>query len=84
MSRQSALVTGWIGVLLGLGLGVYLQSFLIGIPLLLFALQRYLTSSQTVELERLSIRSGIALTIATIATFGLYVFVIAAIHHVRF
>jgi Zn-dependent protease len=78
VSRKSALIAGWIGILTGLGLAIYLQSFLIGIPFLLFALQRYLTSSQTIELERLSFAGGIALPLASIATFVLYVFVISA------
>jgi Zn-dependent protease len=76
VSRKSALIAGWIGVLAGLGLAVYLQSFLVGIPFLLFALQRCLTSSQTIELERLSFAGGIALALASIATFVLYVVVI--------
>jgi Zn-dependent protease len=76
VSRKSALIAGWIGILTGLGLAIYLQSFLIGIPFLLFALQRYLTSSRTIELERLSFAGGIALALASIATFVLYVFVI--------
>jgi Zn-dependent protease len=40
VSRKLALIAGWIGVLAGLVVAVYLQSFLIGIPFLLFALQR--------------------------------------------
>jgi Zn-dependent protease len=79
VSRKSALVVGWIGVLVGLGLALYLQSFLIGIPFLLFALQRYLSGGQTVELERLSVAAGIALALALIATVVLYVFVITAL-----
>lgn len=77
VSRKSALIVGWIGVLTGLGLAIYLQSFLIGIPFLLFALQRYLTSSQTIQFDRLSLAGGIALSLASIATFLLYVFVIS-------
>ena len=76
VSRKSALIAGWVGVLIGLGLAVYLQSFLIGIPFLLFALTRYLTGSQTIELERLSRAGGIALALASIAVFVLYVVVI--------
>jgi Zn-dependent protease len=76
VSRKSALIAVWIGILTGLGLAIYLQSFLIGVPFLLFALQRYLASSQTIELERLSLAGGITLTLASIATFVLYVFVI--------
>ena len=72
VSRKSALIAAWIGILTGLGLAIYLQSFLIGIPFLLFALQRYLTSSQTIELERLSFPGGIALPFASIAAFVLY------------
>lgn len=30
VSRTSALIVGWIGILVGLGLAIYLQSFLIG------------------------------------------------------
>ena len=78
VSRKSALIGGWIGILAGLGLAIYLQSVLIGIPFLLFALQRYLSSSQTIELERLSLAGGTALALALIATFALYVFVINA------
>ncbi|KRR18976.1 hypothetical protein CQ14_19000 [Bradyrhizobium lablabi] len=85
VSRKSALIVGWIGVLIGLGLAIYLQSFLIGIPFLLFALQRYLMGSQTVELERLSIGNGIALALASVAAFVLYVLIITALmaKHVR-
>ena len=79
VSRKSALIAGWIGVLTGLGLAIYWQSFLIGIPFLLFALQRYLSGSQTIELERLSVGGGVALALALIATFVLYVFVITAL-----
>jgi Zn-dependent protease len=80
VSRKSALIAGWIGVLTGLGLAIYWQSFLIGIPFLLFALQRYLSGSQTIELERLSFGGGVALALASIATFFLYVFVVTALH----
>jgi Zn-dependent protease len=76
VSRKSALIAGWIGVLTGMGLAVYLQSFLIGIPFLLFALQRYLIGSQTIQLERLSLAGGTALALASIATFVLYVLLI--------
>ncbi len=78
VSRKSALIAAWIGILAGLGLAIYLQSFLIGIPFLLFALQRYLASSQTVQLERLSLAGGIALPFAAITAFILYVLVINA------
>ena len=76
ISRKSALILAWIGLLAGLGLAVYLQSFLIGIPFLLFALQRYLTNSKTIELQRLSLASGIALALASIASFAVYAAVI--------
>jgi Zn-dependent protease len=78
VSRKSALIAAWIGILTGLGLAIYLQSFLIGIPFLLFALQRYLTSNQTIELERLTFAGGTALSLASIAIFVLYIFVISA------
>lgn len=76
VNRKSALIIGWVGVLTGLSLAVYLQSFLIGIPFLLFTLQRYFAGSQTIELERLSFASGIALALASIATFVLYVLLV--------
>jgi len=78
VSRKSALVAGWIGILIGLGLAIYLQSFLIGIPFLLFALQRYLAGNQAVELERLSFARGIALALASIATFFVCILVVKA------
>jgi Zn-dependent protease len=76
VSRKSALIAGWIGVLAGLGLAIYWQSFLVGIPFLLFGLQRYLAGSRGIELEPLSIAGGTALALASIATFALYVFVL--------
>jgi Zn-dependent protease len=79
VNRKSALIVGWIGVLVGLGLALYLQSFLIGIPFLLFALQRYLSGGQTVELERLSFGGGVALALASIVAFVLYVLVIVTL-----
>jgi hypothetical protein len=84
VSQRAALVAGWIGILAGLGLAVYLQSFLIGIPFLLFALQRYLAGGKTMELEPLSVAGGIALTLASIATFVLYVVIIGVGRTVRF
>ena len=78
VSRRAALVAGWIGILAGLGIAAYLQSFLIGIPFLLFALQRYLTGGKTMDLEPLSVTGGIALTLASIAAFAMYIFVITA------
>jgi len=78
VSRKFALIVSWIGVLTGLGLALYLQSLLLGIPFLLFALQRYLASSQPIRLERLTLAGGIALALASIVTFMLYIFVINA------
>jgi Zn-dependent protease len=80
VNRKSALIVGWIGVMIGLGLAVYLRSFLIGVPFLLFALQRYLTGGQTAALERLSIAGGIALALASTATLVLYVWLIASVN----
>jgi Zn-dependent protease len=71
VSRKSAQIAGWIGVLAGFGLAIYWQSFLIGIPFLLFGLQRYLAGSRTIELEPLSLAGGIALALASIATLAL-------------
>ena len=79
IDRKSALITGWIGLSAGLGLAIYLQSILIGIPFLLFALQRYVTNSKTIQLERLSLASGIALALASITAFALYAAVIWSI-----
>lgn len=76
VSRRSALIVAWIGLLAGLGAAIYWQSFLIGIPFLLFALQRYLSGGPTIELKALSLAGGIALALASIATALLYAFVI--------
>jgi Zn-dependent protease len=79
-SRKFAMIVAWVGLLTGLGLGMYFQSFLLGIPFLLFALQRYLSGGHAIELERLSLAGGVALALASIATFLLYVFVLTALH----
>jgi Zn-dependent protease len=76
VSRKSALIVTWIGLLTGLGLALYWQSLLIGIPFLLFALQRYLSGGRTIELERISFGGGVALALASIVTFVLYAFTI--------
>jgi Zn-dependent protease len=73
LSRRLALVWGWIGVLTGLGIAFYLQSLLIGIPFLLFALQRYLRGGQAPNLKRLSIAGATGLVFAFAATFVLHV-----------
>jgi Zn-dependent protease len=72
LSSRLAAVAGWIGVLAGLGLAIYWQSFLIGIPFMLFALQRYLGGGRTLELERLSLLGGTALVLTFITTAALY------------
>jgi hypothetical protein len=73
VSKPVAHVAGWIGVLAGLGIGLYLQSFLIIVPFVLFALQRYLTGGRTPELARLSLAGGVVLALAFVSTFTLYV-----------
>ncbi|WP_247557526.1 hypothetical protein [Bradyrhizobium sp. 138] len=79
VNRTFAVIMGWIGVLIGLGLAIYFQSFLIGIPFLLFALQRYLSGHRTIALEPLSLKGGIALALASIATMILYATVIRGV-----
>jgi Zn-dependent protease len=76
VSRTSAAIAGWIGVIAGLVLATYFQSYLIGIPLLLFALQRYLAGHQSIQLAPLSLRAGLALAAAYIATLAAYAVVI--------
>lgn len=83
LSRKVAVIVGWIGVVTGLVLALSLHSFLIGIPFLLFALQRSLTNHQTLQLERLSLRAGIILAVASVATFVAYVLVIQGSSEVR-
>ncbi|MBR1202465.1 MULTISPECIES: hypothetical protein [unclassified Bradyrhizobium] len=78
VNRRSALIVGWIGILIGIALAVYLQSLLIGIPFMLFALQRYLSGGRTMELERLTLHDGVMLAIASTATFALYMLVLKA------
>jgi Zn-dependent protease len=72
LDRRLALVAGWIGVLVGLGAAFALKSWLIGIPFLLFALQRYLSHGRTLELRPLSLAGGTALVLGFAATFALY------------
>jgi Zn-dependent protease len=72
LSSRLALSAGWIGVLAGLGLAIYWQSLLIGIPFLLFAVQRYLGGGTATELERLSLAGGTALVVGFVATVALY------------
>ncbi|MGJ5051167.1 metalloprotease [Bradyrhizobium oligotrophicum] len=75
-SRKAALLAGWIGVVAGLTLALHFHSWLIGIPFLLFALQRYLTGHQAIQLKPLSLRGGVALTVAYVLTFAAYALVI--------
>ncbi|MCJ9702026.1 metalloprotease [Bradyrhizobium sp. SHOUNA76] len=79
VNRTFAVIMGWIGVLVGLGLAIYFQSFLIGIPFLLFALHRYLSGHQTIALEPLPLKGGIVLAFASMATMILYAMVIRGI-----
>jgi Zn-dependent protease len=72
LSRRLALVTGWIGVLTGLGLALYWESLLIGIPFLLFAVQHYLSQGHALELEPLSRAGGVTLALAFVVTAALY------------
>ena len=76
ISREFARIVGWVGVMAGLGVAIYLQSFLIGIPFLLFALQRYLSGGSKIEMETLSRSRGAALALASIATVAAYIFVL--------
>jgi Zn-dependent protease len=76
VNRTSAAIAGWIGVVAGLVLAITFRSYLIGIPFLLFALQRYLAGHRTIQLEPLSLRGGLALAVAYIATFAAYAVVI--------
>ncbi len=76
VSRKSAAIASWIGVVAGLALAITFQSYIIGIPFLLVALQRYLAGHQVMQLQPLSIRGGVALAIAYVATFAAYAAVI--------
>lgn len=73
VDRRLALVAGWIGVMVGLGAALFFKSWLIGIPFLLFALQRYLTRGRTPERRRLSFIGAAALLFGLVATFALHV-----------
>jgi Zn-dependent protease len=83
VNRTFATIAGWIGVVAGLILAITFQSYLIGIPFLLFALQRYLAGQQAIQLEPLSLRGGLALASAYIATFAAYAVVIRATFPMR-
>src|SRR5262252_6788824 len=73
VSRRLALVAGWIGVLTGLGIALYLQSFLIGIPFLLFAMQHYLYAWSAPQLKRMSVAGAVVLVLAFATTFAFHV-----------
>jgi hypothetical protein len=73
LSHRLARLWGWIGVLAGLGVGLYFQDWLIGIPFLLFAMQHYLGRGLMPDLKRLSFAGGAGLVLAFVATFALYV-----------
>jgi len=73
VSRRLALVAGWIGVLTGLGIALYLQSFLIGIPFLLFAMQHYLCAWSAPQLKRMSVAAAVVLVLAFATTFAFHV-----------
>ncbi|WP_027554789.1 metalloprotease [Bradyrhizobium sp. Cp5.3] len=76
VNQRVAQVASWLGLLAGLGLAVEFESLLIGVPFLLFALQRYLSGNRTAQLEPLSFAGGLALAVASVATFALYVYVV--------
>jgi Zn-dependent protease len=77
LSRRLSQVWGWIGVLTGLGIALYLQSYLIGIPFLVFALQHYLRGGRTLAMKRLSFAGAAGLVLAFAATFALHVLAFA-------
>lgn len=72
LSRHAANAAAWLGVLTGLGAALYLQSLLLGIPFLFFALQLAPSGTQTSGLTRLTSLRGAALASAFAATFALY------------
>jgi Zn-dependent protease len=78
ISPRLARATGWIGLLIGLGAAVYWHSLLIGIPFLLFALQRYLGGGRMLALQRLSLVGGAAVVIGYLATVAVYLRVLTS------
>jgi len=72
LSRHIANAVAWVSVLTGLGAALYLQSLLLGIPFLFFALQLAPSGTRTAGLKRLTSLSGTALVSAFVATFALY------------
>jgi Zn-dependent protease len=72
LSRRLARAASWAGVVIGLGLAVYLQSLLIGIPIALFALCLFLNSGWHMEIDRLSAPGAAALVLAFAATFAIH------------
>ena len=72
LSRHLANAVAWVSVLTGLGAALYLQSLLLGIPFLFFALQLAPNGTRTAGLRHLTSLSGAALVLAFVATFALY------------
>lgn len=72
INRRLAFAVSWLGVLTGLGVALYLRSFIIGIPFLLFALQRYLGGNRPTGLKPASFGLGAILLIAYLVTIVLF------------
>jgi hypothetical protein len=62
----------WVGVAIGAAAGLYLESLLLGVTFLVFALGLYLSSSWSGEIKRLSLLGGTALSLAFATTFAVY------------
>jgi Zn-dependent protease len=75
-TRRFALLANWIGLLAGLGVAIYWHSLLIGIPFLLFVLQRYLAGARGLQLAPLSLAGAGALALASAFTFVAYLSVL--------
>ena len=67
-----ARAVSWVGVATGAAAGLYLNSLLLGVPFLIFALGLYLSSSWSGEIKRLSLLGGTALILAFATTFAVY------------
>jgi Zn-dependent protease len=72
LSRHLSLAWAWTGLVAGFLAAFHFQSVLIGIPVLVFGLQLYLSGGRRLDLKRLSFAGAAGLILAFAAVFALH------------
>jgi Zn-dependent protease len=83
LNMRLARWASWGGVLVGLGIGAYLHSALIGLPFVLFAVGLFLAGGRSLGLKRLSALGGGALMLAFAGTLGAHLATFLYANHVE-